>query len=57
MEVWINNMKKFVIISNPYKDPNLEVAKQIVEYIRRKGGNAINLSESEESEASYNQVS
>lgn len=40
-------MKKFVIVANPYKDAGLEVSHQIVQYIREKGGVAINLSESE----------
>lgn len=43
MEVWINNMKKFVIVANPYKDPELKVSNQIVEYICQKGGTAFNL--------------
>ena len=49
-------MKKFVIISNPYKDPNLEVANQIVAYIREKGGSAINLSESENGPVEFEAV-
>lgn len=40
-------MKKFVIVANPYKDPELKVSNDIVRYIRRKGGTAVNLSESE----------
>ncbi len=43
MEVWINNMKKFVIVANPYKDPELKTTKEIVEYIREKGGEAYSL--------------
>lgn len=49
-------MKKFVIISNPYKDPNLEVANQIATYIRSKGGSAINLSESDEGPVEFETV-
>ncbi len=47
MEAWINNMKKFVIVANPFKDPELKISNDIVRYIRSKGGFAINLSESE----------
>ena len=47
MEVWINSMKKFVIVANTCKDPKLEFANEIVNYIRQKGGKAMNLSESE----------
>ena len=43
MEVWINNMKKFVIVANPYKDPELKVTKEIAEYIQKKGGTAYSL--------------
>lgn len=43
MEVWINNMKKFVIVSNTFKDPELKIANQIKEYIHVKGGTAQNL--------------
>ena len=56
MIVWINSMKKFVIISNPYKDTNLEVANQIINYIRQKGGSAINLSETENGPVKFEEV-
>lgn len=36
-------MKKFVIITNLYKDPGLEISGQIERHIREKGGEAINL--------------
>lgn len=36
-------MKKFVIVSNLYKDPELKISNQIAEYIKVKGGSAINL--------------
>lgn len=36
-------MKKFVIITNLYKDPGLEISGQIEAHIREKGGEAINL--------------
>jgi NAD+ kinase len=36
-------MKKFVIITNLYKDPELKISNQIEEYIKVKGGSAINL--------------
>lgn len=35
---WINNMKKFFIITNKHKDENLELTDSIMEYIRGKGG-------------------
>lgn len=37
-------MKKFVIITNMYKDPEFKISNQIAEYIKVKGGSAINLS-------------
>ena len=37
-------MKKFVIVTNLYKDPELKISNQIAEYIKVKGGSAINLS-------------
>lgn len=40
MEVWINKMKKFIIVSNVFKDPELKIANQIQEYIQVKGGMA-----------------
>lgn len=36
-------MKKFVIITNLYKDPGLEISGQIEAHIRENGGEAINL--------------
>lgn len=36
-------MKKFVIVSNLYKDSELKISNQIAEYIKVKGGEAINL--------------
>lgn len=36
-------MKKFVIVSNMYKDPELKISNQIAEYIKVKGAEAINL--------------
>lgn len=36
-------MKKFVIVSNLYKDPEQKVSNQIIEYIKAKGGTAFNL--------------
>ena len=38
-------MKKFVIITNLHKDPELKISNQIAEYIKVKGGSAINLSQ------------
>lgn len=49
-------MKKFVIVANPYKDPNLKVANEIVSYIRQNGGSAINLSESEDGPINFEEV-
>ena len=40
-------MKKFVVLANQYKDPELKISNELVEYIRQKGGSAINLSASE----------
>ena len=37
-------MKKFVIVTNLHKDPELKISNQIAEYIKVKGGEAINLS-------------
>ena len=37
-------MKKFVIVTNMFKDPELKISNQIAEYIKVKGGSAINLS-------------
>lgn len=36
-------MKKFVIVANPYKDPQLKITNQIAGYIRSKGGSAYSL--------------
>ncbi len=36
-------MKNFVIITNLHKDPELKISNQVMEYIKVKGGNAINL--------------
>jgi len=36
-------MKKFVIVANPYKDPELKISNEIVKYINSKGGTAYNL--------------
>lgn len=38
-------MKKFVIVTNMHKDPDLKVSNQIIEYIKVKGGHAFDLSE------------
>lgn len=46
MEVWINNMKKFVIVANPYKDPELKISNQISDFIIKKGGSAFQLMDS-----------
>lgn len=56
MEVWINSMKKFVIVANLYKDPELTFANEIVNYIRQKGAEAINLSESENGPVEFEEV-
>lgn len=37
-------MKKFVIVTNLHKDPDLKISNQIAEYIKVRGGSAINLS-------------
>lgn len=36
-------MKKFLIVTNRYKDPDLKISNQIAEYIKVKGGSAIHL--------------
>lgn len=36
-------MKKFVVVANQYKDPELKISNEIVEYICKKGGIAFNL--------------
>ena len=56
MEVWINNMKKFVIVANPYKDPELKVTNDIVEYIRSKGGKAYSLLDRPDPDVSFDDL-
>lgn len=36
-------MKKFAIVTNLYKDPQLKISSQIEEYIKVKGGTAVNI--------------
>lgn len=38
-------MKKFVVVSNLHKDPEMKISNQIIEYIKDKGGSAFNLGE------------
>ena len=33
-------MRKFILITNPYKDCDLKFSNEIVAYIRKKGGEA-----------------
>jgi len=56
MEVWINNMKKFVIVANPYKDPELKVTNEIAEYIRSKGGSAYSLLDRSDPSISFEEL-
>lgn len=56
MEAWTNNMRKFVIVANQYKDPELKYANEIVSYIREHGGEAINLSESENGPVEFEEL-
>ena len=49
-------MNKFVIVANHYKDPDLKVSNEIVEYIQQKGGSAINLSASENGPIDFEEV-
>lgn len=49
-------MRKFVIVANPYKDPELKIANKIVSYIRSRGGSAINLSESENGPVEFEEL-
>jgi NAD+ kinase len=45
MEVWINSMRKFGLITNAYKDKELMLTHKIADYIRNKGGEAVCISE------------
>jgi NAD+ kinase len=45
MEVWINSMRKFGLITNAYKDKGLMLTYKIADYIRNKGGEAVCISE------------
>jgi NAD+ kinase len=45
MEVWINSMRKFGLITNAYKDKGLMLTHKIADYIRNKGGEAVCISE------------
>lgn len=56
MEVWTNNMKKFVIVANPYKDPGFKVSNEIIEYISNKGGMAYNLLDSSGSNNTFEEL-
>lgn len=56
MVAWTNNMLKFVIVANPYKDPELKIANEIVDYIREHGGSALNLSESENGPVEFEEL-
>ncbi|MBQ8625233.1 MAG: NAD(+)/NADH kinase [Agathobacter sp.] len=49
-------MLKFVIVANPYKDPELKIANEIVDYIREHGGSALNLSESENGPVEFEEL-
>lgn len=53
MEVWTNSMKKFVIVANPYKDPELRVSNEIADYIRNRGGIAYNLLECQDQAVAF----
>lgn len=56
MVAWTNNMIKFVIVANPYKDPELKIANEIVDYIREHGGSVLNLSESEHGPVEFEEL-
>ena len=56
MEVWINNMKKFVIVANTYKDPELKVSNEITEYICEHGGEAYTLLDHAEPEYNFEEL-
>ena len=49
-------MNKFVIVANQYKDPDLKISNELVEYIRQKGGSAINLSASENGPINFEEI-
>ena len=56
MEVSTNNMKKFVIVANPYKDPELKITNEILEYIHSKGGTAYSLLDRPDPEISFDEL-
>lgn len=49
-------MRKFAIITNTYKDKNLELTHKIVDYITEKGGSAVALSEGLEELKGYEKI-
>lgn len=49
-------MRKFVIVSNPYKDPQLQTAHDIQEYIESNGGSVMNLSDSSEGPIDFEEL-
>lgn len=56
MEVWTNNMRKFGLITNAYKDVNLEFTHRIADFIRVMGGEAVCLSECDGKILDYEQM-
>lgn len=49
-------MKKFAIITNAYKDKNLKLTHKIVDYVTKKGGYAVALSEGHEGINQYEDI-
>lgn len=49
-------MKKFAIITNAYKDKELKMTHEIVDYVSQKGGSAVALSEGFEGVGDYERI-
>lgn len=49
-------MKKFAIITNAYKDKELKMTHEIVDYVAQKGGSAVALSEGFEGVGDYERI-
>lgn len=56
MEVWINKMRRFGLITNAYKDKELNITKRIAAYIEGKGGEAVCLSQKDGIILDYEQM-
>lgn len=49
-------MQKFVIVANPYKDPELKITNEILDYIRGKGGTAYSLLDRPDPNVSFDEL-